>query len=144
LVVSYPNYHSLQNYAVLGVASLGGGPATPKIPNSFFRFFFLVAFRGGRTTTKGMGWLRPPHMANMGWPKPPLGQKWGGPATPFLGKGWLEPPRDFPPFFKKNFLLFKKKKKKLKPKMPKTMPFWAKWRSFGVNGSLDKLLPKGS
>jgi hypothetical protein len=34
-------------------------------------------------------------------------QKWGGPATPFLGKGWLQPPRDFlfyflfPSFFQK-------------------------------------------
>jgi hypothetical protein len=55
---------------------------------SVFFFFFFLAFRGGRTTPKG---LRPV--------RPPLGQKWGGPATPFLGKGWLQPPRDSPYFF---------------------------------------------
>jgi hypothetical protein len=52
----------------------------------------------------------------MEWPKPPLGQKWGGPATPFLGKGWLEPPRDFPPFLKKISFFFSKKKTKTKTK----------------------------
>jgi hypothetical protein len=39
-------------------------------------------------------------------------QKWGGPATPFLGKGWLQPPRDFLFYFL--FPFFFKKKKKTK------------------------------
>jgi hypothetical protein len=80
--------------------ALGGGPATPKGQNPFFLFFFFLAFRGGRTTPKGLGWLRPP---------------------PYGRYGVARPPR-FLPFF---FLLFfqKKKKKKLKPKIPKTTPF---------------------
>jgi hypothetical protein len=121
LVVSCPNYHSLQNYAVLGVASLGGGPATPKIPNPFFRFFFfLVAFRGGRTTTKGLGWLRPPPYGQYGvaeatpWPK----MGWSG--HPIFGQGVAGATPRFPPFFKKNFLLFFKKKKLKKKKKTKT------------------------
>jgi hypothetical protein len=46
--------------------ALGGGPATPKIPNPFFPFFFFLAFRGGRTTPKGLGWLRPPPYGRYG------------------------------------------------------------------------------
>jgi hypothetical protein len=62
----------------------------------------------------------------MGWPKPPLGQKGGGPATPFLGKG-VAP--DFPPpFFFFFSLFFLKKKKKLKIRNG------PKLRRFGQNG----------
>jgi hypothetical protein len=94
--------------------ALGGGPATPKIPNPFFPFFFfLVAFRGGRTTPKGLGWLRP---APYGWygvakatPWPKMG--WSGHPI-FWAKGGSSHP-DFPSFFFLfffNFLLFFKKK----------------------------------
>jgi hypothetical protein len=55
-----------------------------------------------------------------GW-LPPLGQKWGGPATPFFGQG-VAPAT--PIFF---FLLFFKKKKK------KILKF-AKLRRFAQNG----------
>jgi hypothetical protein len=41
-------------------------------------------------------------------------QKWGGPATPFLGKGWLQPPLRFPFLFFISFFFSKKKKKKIK------------------------------
>jgi hypothetical protein len=58
-----------------------------------FFFFFFWPFGVAGPPPKAWGWLRAPHTSRMGWPKPPLGQKWGGPATPFLGKGWL----DFPP-----------------------------------------------
>jgi hypothetical protein len=113
--------------------ALGGGPATPKIPNTFFRFFFFF-FSLSR-------WPDHPQRPGVASAtpilpvRPPLGQKWGGPATPFLGKGWLQPPRNSPLFFFFffffNFLLFFKKKKKLKPKIPKTTPFWAKRCCFG-------------
>jgi hypothetical protein len=85
--------------------ALGGGPATPKIPNPFSQFFFfLVAFRGGRTTPKGLGVAE-------ATPYRPYGGGFGHPLAKnvvvrpphFLGKGWLQPPR-FLPFF---FFLFK-------------------------------------
>jgi hypothetical protein len=106
--------------------ALWGGPATPKGQNPFF--FFFGPFGVAGPPTKAWGGFGHPHTASMGWPKPPLGQKWGGLATPFLGRGWLQPPR-FTFFFLISF--FFSKKKKLKPKIPKTTPFWAKRRHFG-------------
>jgi hypothetical protein len=90
--------------------ALGGGLATPKIPNPFFPsffFFFLVA----GPPPKAWGGFGHPHTAGMGWSKPP--------RFPFFLLLL------FPSFFQKN------KKIKIKPKMPKTMSFWAKRRSFG-------------
>jgi hypothetical protein len=76
----------------------GHPPKAKPILSVFFFFFFFfrgVAFRGGR---------------------PPLGQKWGGPATPFFGQGVAPAtPISSPPFLKKFFLIsffFQKKKKK--------------------------------
>jgi hypothetical protein len=132
----------------------------------------------GATPCPEMGWSDNPifgqglaEPAVWGWPKPPQAFG-GGPATPIrrfghpLAKnGVVRPPHfwarggsshpaiplsffffQFPSFFQK-----KKKKTKLKPKIPKTTPFWAKRsrfgpkrRSFGVKGSLDNLPPKGS
>jgi hypothetical protein len=79
--------------------ALGGGPATPKgqTHSSVFFFFFFVAFRGGRTTPKGLG------VASA----TPIRPIWGGQSHPlakngvvrpphFLGK---EPPRFLPPTF---------------------------------------------
>jgi hypothetical protein len=138
-----------------------GWSGHPQWPKPIFPlFFFFGPFGVAGPPPKAWGGFGHPHTAGMGWPKPPLGQKWGGSATPFLGRGWLQPPR-FPLFFFFfffffffNFLLFfsKKKKKKKKPKMqnyavlPKTASFWTspKRRSFGVEGSLDNLPPKGS
>jgi hypothetical protein len=65
--------------------------------------------------------------------RPPLGQKWGGPSTPFFGQG-VAPATPISPFFFFffNFLLFfKKKKKKKNPKICKTTPFCPKQRRFG-------------
>jgi hypothetical protein len=98
-----------------------GHPQRPKPIFSFF-FFFLGPFGVARPPPKAWGGFGHPHTAGMGWPKPPLGQKWGGPATPLLGRGWLQPPR-FPLFFFFFFFFFlisfffsKKKKKKKKTK----------------------------
>jgi hypothetical protein len=126
--------------------ALGGGPATPKGQNPFslFFFFFFWPFGVAGPPPKAWGGFGHPHTADMGWPKPPLGQKWGGPATPI----YL-----FFFFFFFQFPSFKKKKKKKKkPKMQnyavfaQTASFWTspKRRSFGVEGSLDNLPPKGS
>jgi hypothetical protein len=73
--------------------ALGGGPATPKGQNPFFFFFFVGPFGVAGPPPKAWGGFGHPHTAGMGWPKPPLGQKWGGSATPLLGRGWLQPPR---------------------------------------------------
>jgi hypothetical protein len=100
-----------------------GWSGHPQRPKRILSFFFFLAFWGGRTTPKGRSH---PHTAGMGWPKPPLGQKWGGPATPLLGRGWLQPPR-FPLLFL-FFLFFFQKKKNLKCK---TTPFCPKQRRFG-------------
>jgi hypothetical protein len=80
--------------------ALGGGPATPKGQNPFPPppFFFFGPFGVAGPPPKAWGGFGHPHTAGMGWPKPPLGQKWGGPATPLLGRGWLQPPR-FPILF---------------------------------------------
>jgi hypothetical protein len=68
-----------------------GHPQRPKPILSFF--FFFVAFRGGWTTPKGLGWLRPP----------PYGRYRVAPATlPF--------PFFFFFFFKISLFFFKKKK----------------------------------
>jgi hypothetical protein len=88
-----------------GPRGWSGHPQRPKRILSFF--FFFWAFWGGRTTPKGLGWLRPPHTAGMGWPKPPLGDH------PIFGKGVAPatPIYLFFFFFFFNFLLFFKKKK---------------------------------
>jgi hypothetical protein len=98
-----------------------GHPQNPKPIFAFF-FFFFLAFRGGRTTPKGLGWLRPP-----------LGQKWGGPATPiFWARGGSSHPDFFLFFFFFFFFFFflifiisffKKKKKKKNLKYPKLRRF---------------------
>jgi hypothetical protein len=65
--------------------ALGGGLATPKGQNPFFLFFFFFfffAFRGGRTTPKGLGWLRPP----------PYGRYGVAEATPWPKMGWSSHP----------------------------------------------------
>jgi hypothetical protein len=89
--------------------ALGGGLATPKIPNPFFSvffFFFFGAFRGGRTTPKGLGWLRPPPYGRYGVAGHPLAKN--GMVRPpyFLGKGWLQPPRFLPSLFFFFFFFF--------------------------------------
>jgi hypothetical protein len=129
--------------------ALGGGPATPKIPNPFFRFFFFffffffLAFRGGQTTPKGPGW--PDHPQRPGVASAtPIRPVWGGRSHPLAKNGVVRPPHfwegggsshpDFPFFFFFSFFQFPsflKKKKKKKPKIPKTTPFWAKRRRFG-------------
>jgi hypothetical protein len=65
-----------------------GHPQRPKpIFPPFFFFFFFWAFWGGRTTPKGLGWLRPPPYGRYGvaeatpWPK----MGWSG--HPTFGKG---------------------------------------------------------
>jgi hypothetical protein len=94
-----------------------GHPQRPKPIFSFFFFFFFGPFGVAGPPPKAWGGFGHPHTAGMGWPKPPLGQKWGGPATPLLGRGWLQPPR-FPLFFFYFLFLisffFSKKKKKTK------------------------------
>jgi hypothetical protein len=113
--------------------ALGGGLATPKIPNPFFSFFFFfLAFQGGRTTPKGLGWLRPPPYDRYGVAGHPLAKNGVVRPPHFLGKGWLQSPRFLPLFFFFNFLLFFIKKKN--PKICKTTPFCPKRRSFRVEG----------
>jgi hypothetical protein len=65
-------------------------------------------------------------------------KKKGKRTTPFLAKGWLRPPLISPFFF--SFLFFLKKKNQ---KWAKTTPFWAKRRSFGVNGIMGRFLQNG-
>jgi hypothetical protein len=103
--------------------ALGGGPATqrPKPIPPPPLFFFFWAFWGGRTTPKGLGWLRPPPYGwygvakatpwpKMGWSGHPTFGKGVAPATPILLFFFLL----FFFFFFGNFLLFFKKKKKTK------------------------------
>jgi hypothetical protein len=111
--------------------ALGGGPATPKGQNPFFRFFFFFfffwAFWGGRTTPKGLG-------VASATPYRPLGVVG---ATPLARNGVVRPPHfwerggsnhpDFPFFyflFFFYFLLFFKKK----------ILKFAKLHRFGQNG----------
>jgi hypothetical protein len=91
-------------------------PISPPPPPLFF-----WAFWGGRTTPKGLGWVRPPPYGRYGvaeatpWPK----MGWSG--HPTFGKG-VAPATPIPSslffffffFFFFNFLLFFKKKKKKK------------------------------
>jgi hypothetical protein len=136
--------------------ALGGGPATPKGQNAFFRFFFFF-FLGL------LGW--PDHPQRPGVASAtPIRPVWGGRSHLLAKNGVVRPPHFWEGggsshpdllfffFFFFNFLLFFKKKKKKKPKMqnyavlPKTASFWTspKRRSFGVEDSLDNLPPKGS
>jgi hypothetical protein len=90
--------------------ALGGGPATPKGQNAFFRFFFFFFFGPfgvAGPPPKAWGGFGYPHTAGMGWPKPPLGQKWGGPTTPLFGVAPATPISSF-------FFFFSQKKKKKK------------------------------
>jgi hypothetical protein len=104
----------------------------PQRPKPIFPFFFFFGLSGWPDHPQRPGVASATPIRPV---RPPLGQKWGGPATPFLGKEWLQPPRDSPFFF--FFFSFQfpsfflKKKKKLKPKIPKITPFWAKRRCFG-------------
>jgi hypothetical protein len=111
-----------------------GWSGHPQRPKPIFPFFFGGggAFWGGRTTPKGLGWLRPP----------PYGRYGVGEATPWPKMGWSGHPifwarggsshPDFYLFFFLifNFLLFffQKKKKNLKCK---TTPFCPKRHRFG-------------
>jgi hypothetical protein len=54
--------------------ALGGGPATPKIPNPFFSFFFffLGPFGVAGPPPKAWGGFGHPHTAGMGWPATPI------------------------------------------------------------------------
>jgi hypothetical protein len=122
--------------------ALGGGPATPKIPNpffsffSFFFFFFVLAFRGGRTTPKGAwGGFGHPHTAGIGWPATPWPKMgWSGHPI-FWARGGSSHP-DFSLFFFFFFLISFFFSLKKNPKICKTTPFWTspKQRSFGVEG----------
>jgi hypothetical protein len=98
-----------------------GWAGHPKGQNPFFRFFFFfLAFRGGRTTPKGLGWLRPPSYGRYGvaeatlWPK----MEWSDHPI-FWARGGSSHP-DFFLFFNFFFILFfisfffSKKKKILK------------------------------
>jgi hypothetical protein len=120
-----------------------GGPATPKGPKKKKGFVHMEV---AGPPPRAWGWLRPPPCEQThffrsfffffwGVARPPP-RAWGWLWPPYTGRrGWLEPPPISP---------FKKKKK---TKMAKTTAsFWVspKWRSFGMNGSLDKLLSKGS
>jgi hypothetical protein len=108
---------------------VGGGPATPKIPNPFFLFFFFVL--GGLS-----GWPDHPQRSGVA-SATPIRPVWGGRSDPLAKNGVVRPPHFLgkePPrfpffFFFFNFLLFFKIK--IKPTMPKTTPFWAKRRCFG-------------
>jgi hypothetical protein len=121
--------------------AFGGGPATPKGQKKKKKKrkngFEILGVAG--PPPRAWGWLRPTPWPKMGWSGHPISGQGVAPATlrfPLLFFFF------FPSFFQKK----KKKKLKLKPKIPKTTPFWAhpKRRSFGVNGSLDNLPPKGS
>jgi hypothetical protein len=96
-----------------GPRGWSGHPQRPKRILSFFFFFFFGPFGVAGPPPRAWGGFGHPHTASMGWPKPPLGQKWGSPATPFLGRGGSShPDLLFFFFFFFNFLLFFKKKKK--------------------------------
>jgi hypothetical protein len=108
-------------------------PPKAKTHFSFFFFFFFWAFWGGRTTPKGLEWLRPPPYSRYGvaeatpWPK----MGWSG--HPTFGKG-VAPASSHPNFLFFFFFFFFQfpsffQKKKKKPKMqnyailPKTASF---------------------
>jgi hypothetical protein len=84
-----------------------GWSGHPQRPKPIFPFFFF-AFRGGRTTPKGLGWLRPPPYGRYGVAK----------ATPWPKMGWSGHPDFLLLFFLFFFfsisLFFSKKKKILK------------------------------
>jgi hypothetical protein len=119
----------------------GGGRTTPK------------GLGVASATTYGRrGWPKPPP-GPWGWsghpqnPKPifpffffflvaePPPKAWGGFGHPHTGRMGVAEATPISLFFIFYFLLFpsffQKKKIKIKPKMPKTMSFWAKRRSFG-------------
>jgi hypothetical protein len=109
--------------------ALGGGPATPKIPNPFFSFiFFFWPFGVAGPPPKAWGGFGHPYTANMGWPATPWPKMgWSGHPI-FWARGGSSHP-DFSLFLFPSF--FHKIKKNIKnPKICKTIPFWAKRRRF--------------
>jgi hypothetical protein len=80
--------------------ALRGGPATPKGKKKKKKKMkeWVWPLRVAGPPLRAWDWLWPPLTGRRGWLQSPLGQKWGGPTTPFLGRGLLEPPR-FPFFF---------------------------------------------
>jgi hypothetical protein len=117
--------------------AFGGGPATSKgqkKKKKKKKEKWVLAFGGGRTTPKGLGWLRPPPYGRYGvaeatpWPK----MGWSGHPI-FWARGGSNHPDFFLFFFFFffNFLLFFKKKKKKNPKICKTTPFCPKRLRFG-------------
>jgi hypothetical protein len=123
---------------------VGGGRSHPQAldhPQNckpIFPSFFFLAFRGGRTTPKGLGWLRPPPYGRYGVADHPLAKNGVVGPPHFLG---MEPPRFLSPFFFFLFnFLFLNLKKKIKKKILKC----SKLCSFEAKGSLDNLPPKGS
>jgi hypothetical protein len=85
-----------------GPRGWSGHPQNPK-PIFFVFFFFFLAFRGGRTTPKGLGWLRPPPYDRYGVAEATPWPKMGWPATPYFGQG-VAPATPISPFF--FFLVF--------------------------------------
>jgi hypothetical protein len=77
--------------------ALGGGSATPKIPNLFF-FFFFFCLSGWPDHPQRPGVASTTPIRPVWGGRPPLGQKWGGPATPFFGQG-VAPATPISPFF---------------------------------------------
>jgi hypothetical protein len=81
--------------------ALGGGPATPKIPNPFFFFFFFFffwPFGVAGPPPKAWGGFGHPHTAGMGWPATPWPKMgWSGHPI-FWARGGSSHP-DFSPFF---------------------------------------------
>jgi hypothetical protein len=106
--------------------ALGGGPATPKGQNPFFRFLFFWPSGVAGPPPKAWGGFSHPHTVGMGWLATPI--------SSFLLLLLLLLLLFFFFFFFKFPSSFQKKKKKLKlkPKIPKTTPFWAKQRRFGL------------
>jgi hypothetical protein len=134
---------------------IGVAPATPYRP-----------YGGGRSHPRPLGVVRPPRKAKKkkkkrkkmglgfwGWPDHPQGPGGGfghplrpASATPIRPVWGGQPPRFLPIFFILFYFIsfFFSKKKKKNPKICKTTPFCPKWRSFGVEGIIDNLPPKGS
>jgi hypothetical protein len=94
-------------------------PPLPKSPNPFPCNFFWP-FKGGQITFLAMGVIPPPPDRPWGWLAP--WSKWGGLATPFWLRRWLEPPR-----FSSFFFIFYFAFHFLKKLMSKTMSFWVEW-----------------
>jgi hypothetical protein len=134
----------------LGPRGWSGHPQNPKPIFSLF-FFFFWPFGVAGPPRKAWGGFGHPHTAGMGWPATPWPKMgWSGHPI-FWARGGSSHP-NFSLFFflfffkKKKLISFFFQKKKKNPKICKTMPFWTspKRRSFGVEGIMDNLPPKGS